>query len=200
MAGLRSPPADVPRNQLDFLSSRSLRSGCFSRWARTPAATVRIGASSAISNNSLATIATPHAKHGKPQDPVRYCAACASRMRPGEICSSGGVWRVKIFCRTTLRQMLDSGGVPAHATHAAPTGGSASAAAPVRPTSCGDGHGTTGADCRQDRRGTRSGCGVAVFHERHGRERPLGPHQSGKAPFWPLPTVIGGCVPPPYSV
>ena len=59
--------------------------------------------------------------------------------------------------------MLDRCRAPAQAIRAAPSGGSASAAAPVRPTSCGDGHGTTGADCRQDRRGTRSGFGVAAF-------------------------------------
>jgi len=68
-----------------------------------------------------------------------------------------------IFDRQARSKMLDSCRASAQAVGAAPSGGSASAAAPMRPTSCGDGHGTTGADCRQDRRGTRSGFGVAAF-------------------------------------
>jgi len=68
-----------------------------------------------------------------------------------------------IFWPASPKQMLDSCRASAQAVGAAPSGGSASAAAPMRPASCGDGHGTTGADCRQDRRGTRSGFGVAAF-------------------------------------
>ena len=52
-----SPP--ISGFHIYCLSPRLLRSGFLARWARTPAATVRMGASSAISNSSLATIATP---------------------------------------------------------------------------------------------------------------------------------------------
>jgi hypothetical protein len=78
-------------------------------------------------------------------------------------CSRLDVQHVEYFWPASPKQMLDSCRASAQAVGAAPSGGSASAAAPMRPTSCGDGHGTTGADCRQDRRGTRSGFGVAAF-------------------------------------
>ncbi len=179
---------------VDFLFSRLvfafLAFRLFRAVGENAAATVRIGASSAISNSSLATIATPETlKHRTSEDPARYRVAAGRFGRHAGNCSRRSRGVSNIFWPARLKQMLDSCRVPAQAIDAAPTGGSASAAAPVRPTSCGDGHGTTGADCRQDRRGTRSGFGVAAFRERHGRERPLGPHQSGKAPIWPLPTV-----------
>jgi hypothetical protein len=165
MAGLRFPPAGLrSRIQVDSESSPLSRSGSFLRCVRMPAATTRIGASNAISKSSLATIAAPRTLNtgrGRTLHGIAWPAtASCSRLQNG---SRHGVQHGKYFWPARSKQMLDSWRFPAQAVDTAPSGGSASAAAPVRPTSCGDGHGTTGADCRQDRRGTRSGIGVAAF-------------------------------------
>lgn len=164
MAGLRFSPA---RPRPRFRSIRNLRRSraralsCGGRQCPRPRPESAQAARSARA--VWRSSRPPNAKHGKPEDPAWYRIAGSRLAGKPKNCSRFCGSACRIFWAAGPKQMLDSRRAPAQAVDTAPSGGSASAAAPMRPTSCGDGHGTTGADRRQDRRGTRSGIGVAAF-------------------------------------